>query len=104
MIGALRYRIELLAREETPDEAGGAAVVFAPATEIWAAVELLASVSSLAGERTRRLRRIRALVRARPDAAIGARIRHGGVDYDVVSIETDDEKGRRVFLIGEEAA
>lgn len=102
MIAGFRYQIELLKRNETRDEAGGAVVAWASAAAIWAAVEHLSAIGAIIGDRGRRIRRVKALVRSRPDLAIGARIRFEAVDYDVVSIESDDERGRRVFLIGEE--
>ena len=102
MIAGFRFQIELLARAETPDEAGGAGVAYAPAATIWAAVEHLSAIGAVIGDRGRRIRRIKALVRARGDFNIGARIRYAAVDYEIASIETDDDRGRRVFLIGEE--
>ncbi len=102
MIGALRYQIEILAATRTIDEAGGASLAYAPGAQVWAAVELLPSVAAVGDDRTRRLRRLSALVRARADWAIGVRIRFDGADYEIVSIESDDERGRRVFLICEE--
>lgn len=103
MIAGFRFQIELLTRTEAPDEAGGAAIAFAPVASLWAAVEQLSSIGVIAGGRARRVRRIKAMVRNRPDFEIGGRIRHDGVDYEITSIESDDERGRRVFLIGEEA-
>jgi head-tail adaptor len=103
MIGHYRYQIELLARAETPDGAGGAAVQYAPVATVWSAVDQLSSVGGLSGDRARRLKRIKAWVRSRPDFKLGARLRHQGDLYQIVSIESDDERGRRVFLICEEA-
>lgn len=102
MIAGFRFQIDLLARVDTPDEAGGAAVSWAPAATIWAAVDHLSAIGAVIGDRGRRIRRIRALVRSRADFKIGARIRYEAVDYEIASIESDDERGRRVFLIGEE--
>ncbi|MCA8889001.1 MAG: head-tail adaptor protein [Parvularculaceae bacterium] len=104
MIGAFRYQIEILAETRMADEAGGASRAFAPTAQVWAAVELLPSVAAIGDDRARRLRRLSALVRSRMDWAIGGRIRFDGADYEIVSIESDDERGRRVFLICEEAA
>jgi head-tail adaptor len=102
MIASLRYQIELFTLSREPDEAGGARLVENAATAIWAAVERLpAAASSTAGEPVR-LKRVKALIRARAGADIGARFRFDGVTYEVVSVETDDDRGRRVFLIGEE--
>lgn len=103
MIGALRYQIDLLDRVETPDEAGGRSATWSLSATVWAAVDDLPSIGVVVGGRGRRVRRIRALVRARAGLLIGGRMRHAGLDYDIVSIESDDERGRRVFLIGEEA-
>ncbi len=102
MIGGFRYQIELLARNETPDEAGGASVSHISAATIWAAVDQLSAIGAVIGDRGRRIRRIKALVRSRGDFKIGARIRYEAVDYEIASIESDDERGRRVFLICEE--
>lgn len=102
MIAGFRFQIELLAPSVAPDEAGGAAISHAPAATIWAAVEHLSAIGAVIGDRGRRIRRIKALVRSRADLGIGARIRYESVDYEIVSIEQDDERGRRVFLIGEE--
>ncbi len=103
MIGALRYQIDILEREEAPDGAGGAAVSWSVAKQVWAAVQLLTATPALIGERTRRLRRIKALVRTTPDYDIGGRIRIDGDDFEITSVESDDERGRRVYLICEEA-
>ena len=102
MIGALRNEIELLTLGETPDEAGGRARQWNVAATIWAAVDELSAVGVIIGDRGRRVRRIKALVRSRPGLSIGDRVRHAGVEFDIVSIESDDERGRRVFLICEE--
>ena len=104
MIGGFRYQIDLLARSEAPDDAGGVAASYAPAASVWAAVDILPAVPAPAGARTMRLKRIKALVRSRADFVIGARVRFQGDDYEIVSIESDDARGRRVFLIGEETA
>jgi head-tail adaptor len=102
MIGALRNEIDLLTLNETPDEAGGRARQWTRAATLWAAVDELSAVGVIVGDRGQRIRRIMALVRSRPGLAIGARVQHGGVDFEIVSIESDDERGRRVFLICEE--
>lgn len=103
MIGGFRYQIELLARSAAPDEAGGVAALYAPTISVWAAVDLLPTIGVVSGDRGRRVRRVKAMVRNRSDFEIGGRIRFDGVDYEITSIESDDERGRRVFLIGEEA-
>lgn len=102
MIGALRYKIQLLQRTESPDEAGGAAAAYAPVADIWSAVERTASVIGAGGGRDRPLRRLRVWIRSRPDASLNARIRFEGADYKIVSVESDDARGRRLFLICEE--
>lgn len=102
MIAGLRFQIVLLARTATADEAGGASVAYAPAATVFAAVEQLSTIAARTGDRTRRLRRISAMVRSRSDFALGGRLRHQDADYEIVSIEPDDDRGRRVFLICEE--
>lgn len=100
MIGKFRRLIGFLAAEETPDEAGGRRVSFVPTDSLWAAVELLSPVEGADGAPRRRLR---ILTRARADFALGARLRFEAADYEIASIESDDDKGRRVFLTAEEA-
>lgn len=102
MIAGLRYQIELFALARVADEAGGASLAETSATTIWAAVERLPAAASSTGGEPVRLRRVKALIRARPGAEIGARFRFEDVAYEVVSVESDDERGRRVVLIGEE--
>lgn len=103
MIGALRTLVDILGPAETPDDAGGARVDWAPAATVWAGVARLPSTPDFSGDRRRRLRRIKALVRARTDFVLGGRIRCEGVDYEIVSIEEDDARGRRLLLACEEA-
>ena len=103
MIGALRNRIELLTFTRFDDDAGGGSVVWLPGPEIWAEVTRLTSTRDIAGDRTRRLKRIAAAIRYRADIALGQRVKFDNDDYEVVSIENDDARGRRLTLICEEA-
>ncbi|MEZ5920949.1 MAG: head-tail adaptor protein [Parvularculaceae bacterium] len=103
MSGVFRYELDLLAETNAPDGAGGVARSFQPQSTIWAGVEYLPSVNGVSGDARARLKRIKALVRARSDLAIGARVRFQGADFEISSIESDDERGRRLFLICEEA-
>ena len=102
MIGALRHKIDLLAATSTPDGGGGFSTDWTPVDAMWAEVERLTSTRNLLGDRTQRLRRLAVSIRYRSDVALGARIRHDGADYDVVSIEDDGDR-RRLTLICEEA-
>ncbi|MEM9494846.1 MAG: head-tail adaptor protein [Pseudomonadota bacterium] len=102
MIGLHRHKIELLAPVRTPDAGGGASLVWAPETALWARIDRLSSTRDFAGDRTNRLRRIAATIRQRTDIALGARIGFDGAVYEVTSIE-DDAPGRRITLICEEA-
>lgn len=102
MIGALRNRIELLTFTRFDDDAGGGAVVWLPGPEIWAEVTRLTATRDVAGDRTRRLKRIAAVVRHRSDIALGQQIRFDGGNYEVVSIESDESRARRLTLICEE--
>lgn len=103
MIAGFRRRIEVLAETLIPDSGGGAAREFAVVATPWAAVETISTIGPVIGGRARRLRRLKILIRSRPDLAVGGRIRFEGADYDIVSIESDDDRGRRVFLLCEEA-
>lgn len=102
MIGALRSRIEFLTPSRIDDDGGGAAVVWLPGPEIFAQVTRLASTRDFAGDRTNRLKRIAVAVRYRGDVLLGQRIVFDNETYEVVSIENDDERGRRLTLICEE--
>ena len=102
MIGALRHRVELLTPSRIDDDAGGAAIVWLPGPEIWAAVERLTSTRDFAGDRENRLQRIAATVRFRTDIVLGQRLAFDNDQYEVVSIENDDERGRRLTLVCEE--
>lgn len=103
MIGALRHRLQLLTLSRVDDGAGGAAVSWTPGPEIWADVQRLTSTRDFAGDKENRIRRISATLRARADIALGGQVAFDGVNYEVVSIENDDERGRRLTLICEEA-
>ena len=103
MIGAFRNRIELLTFSRIDDDAGGGAVIWLPGPEIWAEVNLLSSARDVLGERKRRLKRIAATIRHRDDITPGQQIRYETDAYEVVSIESDDGRGRRLTLICEEA-
>lgn len=102
MIGALRNRIELLTFTRFDDDAGGGAVVWLPGPEIWAQVTQLTATRDIAGDRTRRLKRIAAIIRHRSDIALGQQIKFGGDNFEVVSIESDDARARRITLICEQ--
>lgn len=102
MISALRHKIELLSASRTHDDGGGAVVSWAPGPELWARVERLTSTRDLAGDRENRLRRLAVTVRYRSDLILGHRIRLDSTNYEIVSIETGDERDRRLTLICEE--
>lgn len=103
MIGAFRTRIEILAPSRIDDGAGGAGLVYTPLESIWAGVERLSSAPDVTGEAGRRLRRIAASVRARKTLAIGQRVIADGGTYEIVSIESADDRERGLILICEEA-
>jgi len=103
VIGVLRNRIELLTFTRFDDDAGGGAVVWLPGPEIWAQVTRLTATRDVAGDRTRRLKRIAAIIRQRSDIALGQQVKFDGDNFEVVSIESDDSRARRITLICEEA-
>lgn len=103
MIGALRHRIELLTLSRVEDGAGGASVAWLPGPELWADVQLLSSTRDFAGDREARLKRIAATIRHRGGIVLGQQVAFDGDNYEVVSIENDDERGRRITLVCEEA-
>lgn len=102
MIGALKHKIELLTLTRINDDAGGATLQWLPGPEVWARVEQLTSTRDFAGDRNNRLKRIAAQLRARSDISLGQQLIFANDNYEVVSIESDDEQGRRMVLICEE--
>ncbi len=102
MIGALRHKIELLTELRVVDDAGGAMVTWLPGQELWARVERLTSTRDFAGDRSNRLMRIAASIRYRTDVGLGQQLKFDNDNFEVVSIESEDEQGRRITLICEE--
>lgn len=102
MIGSFRNRITLLTESRIDDDAGGGDIVWLSGPEIWAEVTLLSSARDVLGERARRLKRIAATIRHRDDVELDNQIRFDNDNYEIVSIENDDEKARRLTLICEE--
>ncbi|MEX6632154.1 phage head closure protein [Hyphococcus lacteus] len=100
MIGGLGKKIEFLTPSRVDDEAGGASLSWLPGPEMWARVERLTSTRDVAGDRNNRLRRIAASLRYRADILLGQRIIFEDSPYEVVSIESEDD--RRLTLICEE--
>ncbi|MEM8772640.1 MAG: head-tail adaptor protein [Pseudomonadota bacterium] len=103
MIGSLRDRIELLTALRTEDDGGGASIAWLPGPEVWAEIAQLTAVRDVAGDRSRRLKRIAATIRHRSDISLGQQLRFANDNYEIVSIETDDGRARRLTLICEEA-
>lgn len=102
MIGALRHKIIWLDVSRESDEAGGASLSWVPGSEVWASVERLASTRDFAGDRENRLKRIAVTIRFSMDAALGQRLAFEGEAYEIVSIESDDGRDKRLTLICEE--
>lgn len=102
MIGLFRKRIEILSQTRIDDGAGGATVAWSTVETAWASVERLAGSRDFSGDRRAQLRRIAATIRWRPAAMPGRRLRLEGRDYEIVSVESVDERERRVVLVCEE--
>lgn len=76
---------------------------FSPVRTLWAEVRRLPSARDGAGDRARRLQRLAVVIRQGEGAALNARLRFQGVDYEIVSMETNEVQRSRVTLICEEA-
>jgi len=103
VIGALRHESTLLSPQATPDAGGGRARIYLPDATVWAEVERLPAAADIAGDRTRRLARIAAVVRRRTGLALGMRVRFQNADYEVLSIESDEARGRLTLICEERA-
>ncbi len=103
MTGALSNLIELLGESHAPDGAGGSTRSFAPGRTLWAEVRRLPSARDGTGDRARRLQRLAVVIRRGEDAQLNGRLRFQGVDFEIVSIESEEERKSRLTLICEEA-
>ncbi len=102
MIGSMRNRITVLTRHSVEDGGGGRAVTWQPEEELWAAIEKLSPVRDFTGGARRFLTRIAAEVRYDATLEAGRRLRIGNSDFEIVSVETVDERQRRLVLVAEE--
>ena len=91
-------------RCSAPDAGGGASHAWTTVETVWAGLARLSSVRDTLGGRGVKRRRIAATIRWRNDVAPGGRVRESGVDYEIVSIESDDGRERRMTLVCEEVA
>ena len=102
MIGPLRHKLERMTLSRIPDTGGGAASLWQVAGEIWARVDYLTPIRDLTGDRRVYLKRIAAEIRPHSTFCEGDRVRHADREFEIVSIETVDDRQRRMILIGEE--
>lgn len=102
MIGNLKYKLMRFIAHREADAGGGANIVWEASGELWASIEQLTPLRDRSGEGRRFLKRIAAEVRADSSINEGERIRYDERDYEIVSIESSDERQRRFVLIGEE--
>lgn len=103
MSAFLGRRVGLWAEHRAADEGGGAGRVWAEFATVWAAVARLPSVRDFGGDKNTFLRRAAATIRKRIDIDVGQRFYWDGAFFDIVSIEADDPREKRLVLIGEEA-
>ncbi len=104
MIGALRHKLERLTLIRDPDMGGGAGESWQANGEIWASVDVLSPIRDITNDRRVFLKRIAASIRHFPDVREGDRVRFDQIDYEIVSIESDTDRQRRMVLICEEVA
>ncbi|GJL92774.1 head-tail adaptor protein [Hyphococcus sp.] len=102
MISELRHKVELLTASRSSDEAGGASIEWVSGGDTWAAVTRLTSTRDFAGDRENRLKRIAVTIRQSGSITLGGRLNFSGEAYEIVSIESDDGRDKRLTLICEE--
>lgn len=102
MIGPLRHKLERLTSAREPDNGGGATVIWQSMGELWARIDYLTPIRDLTGDRRSFLKRIAAEIRPHPALSEGDRVRYNAIDFEIVSIETIDDRQRRMTLICEE--
>lgn len=100
----LRHRVGLERPEEEPDGAGGVARTYAPAGEIFAAIEPLTAEETMRGYALGLARLYRMTLRARGDLTGGFRVTWRGRIFDVLSVRESDADGRYEELLCEEVA
>ena len=102
MIGALRHEILLMQPTRTTDSGGGATSSYEQSGTLWAQVEWLTPIRDVAAERRTFLKRILLETRVEDNLQCGAIIQYSDSLFEVVSIETVDERQRRLIIVAEE--
>ena len=104
MIGALRHKITVLTPSRIADSGGGAGLIWSPGASLWARVIRLSTIQDFVGDRRRRLKRIAATIRLRDDIEPGMRVLYESDLYEITSVESGDDRERRLTLICEGVA
>jgi head-tail adaptor len=102
VIGGLKHQIELLTQTKVADAGGGAAVSYATAARVFAAVTQLPAIVAQSGGRQTRVERVEARIRRRHAVSLGQRFLWKAKTFEIVSIEDEGAGERYVTLIGEE--
>ncbi|MEL6111215.1 MAG: head-tail adaptor protein [Pseudomonadota bacterium] len=102
MIGPLRHKLERLTATRHPDGGGGASLTWDSEGELWARIDQLTPIRDLTGDRRSFLKRLAAEIRPDRFLQAGDRVRYDHTDFEVVSVETLDDRQRRMILICEE--
>ncbi|MEM8987909.1 MAG: phage head closure protein [Pseudomonadota bacterium] len=98
MIGRLRHRVALQSAARTGDGGGGGSVAWTTFANVWADVRTLRSSDDAAADRDARLKRYRITLRHRDDVTFETRLVYRGAALEILSIQTEAERGRWLVL------
>ncbi|MEM6666191.1 MAG: phage head closure protein [Pseudomonadota bacterium] len=90
---ALRHRVTLEARTDTPDGAGGVNTVWSAQASLWASIDPNTSDQIIRAEARRQRTTHKILMRRRKDVTSAMRIRHGTRIFEIRAVVDPHETG-----------